>query len=95
MDLSLWSQSQLPMGGFIPPSSDLALVGSGRVPALPYPPPRQFQFISQHSGWSILFALARRVAAAVAKFLFPCRPDCLSTTGPSLSIGSDVGNRAV
>ena len=43
---------------------------SGRVPALPYPPPRLYQCTSQHCGRSTSFSLilARRLASAAASF---------------------------
>jgi hypothetical protein len=41
---------------------------SGRVPALPYPPPRLYQCTTLHSSWSTWLALARRRASAAASF---------------------------
>ena len=42
----------------------------GRVPALPYLPPRSSQCTSQDCGWAISLSLvlARRLALAVASF---------------------------
>src|SRR5271167_4198260 len=57
------------VGRFLPPSPVLALGRrSGRVPALPYPPPRLSQRTSQDRGWStpLCLVLARRLASAVA-----------------------------
>ena len=62
-----------PWGGFLPPSPVLALgLRSGRVPALPYPPPRFTECTSQHCGWSISLSLvlARLLASAAANFCF-------------------------
>jgi hypothetical protein len=60
-----------PWGGFLPPSPVLALGRrSGRVPALPYPPPRLSQVTSRHWYRSTSFSLvlARRLASAAANF---------------------------
>ena len=66
-----WANPGRPWGGFVPPSPVLAPEScSGRVPALPYPPPRSSQCTSQDCGWAISFSLvlARRLALAVASF---------------------------
>ncbi len=60
-----------PWGGIVPPSPVLAPGRrSGRVPALPYPPPRSAQDTLEHYDWAIpsFSALARRRALAVASF---------------------------
>ena len=71
MDLSHWSQSRNGRGRLRAALPVLALGRrSGRVPALPYPPPRLSQCTSHSCDWStsLSFALARRLAAAIASF---------------------------
>src|SRR4051812_36590499 len=60
-----------PWGGIVPPSPVLAPGRrSGRVPALPYPPPRSPQCTPEHYDCAnpSFSALARRRALAVASF---------------------------
>jgi hypothetical protein len=60
-----------PWGGIVPPSPVLAPGRrSGRVPALPYPPPRSPQCTPEHYDYAnpSFSALARRRAFAVASF---------------------------
>jgi hypothetical protein len=62
-----------PAGGIVPPSSVLAPGRrSGRVPALPYPPPRLLQCNSKGYDRANSFSsdLARRLASALASFSF-------------------------
>ena len=80
--------------GILPPYPVLALVGaqvaSPRCPIL-----RPGIFSLSHSIVMVHFLLlGSPINGGRRKFLFPCRPDCLNSTG-QLIHRSDVGNRAV
>ena len=82
------------VGGILPPYPVLALVGaqiaSPRCPIL-----RPGIFSLSHSLVMVHFLLlGSPINGGRRKFLFPCRPDCLNSTG-QLIHRSDVGNRTV
>ncbi len=85
-----------PWGGIVPLSPVLAPGRrSGRVPALPYPPPRSPQFTLEHRDCAnpSFSALARRRASR-RQFLRSCGPDRLGPTGQLVS-RRDIGDRVV
>jgi len=98
MDLSLLGQSREAVGAAScrPLRSWPLSRRSGRVPALPYPPPRSPQCTSLDCGWTISFpsVLARRLALAIASFSF--RAAQMASARPAiLSTGVTLGDRAV
>ncbi len=69
----IWANPGRPWGGIVPPFPVLAPEWrSGRVPALPYPPPKSPQCTSLDCGRAISFSsvLARLPALAFARFSF-------------------------
>jgi hypothetical protein len=82
------------VGGILPPYPVLALVGAQVAPRVALSSAQAFSVYLTALVMVHFLLLGSPINGGRCKFLFPRRPDCLSTTG-QLIRRSDVGNRAV
>src|SRR5262245_1679730 len=83
------------MGGFVPSFRSWPLgQRSGRVPALPHPPPKCPLVYTTAVQLIQLVVLGSPLRVGCCQFLSPCGPDCLSATGQLVRRG-DVGDGTV